>query len=325
MEINSHFAQCAFPWDDPDKARESKIFQLSGKTGKLEDANGNIFVVEPFDKQEISFLSEQPETSMADNISAIESGIENIRKGNLRKVVLSKVKKIRAHHQEVDIIKQAQGVFEKLVSMYPAAFVYLYVSPIHGIWLGATPEFLLIQKGNKFESMSLAGTQPYREGLNSQNIIWGDKEKEEQQIVTDYITDKLLPFTDGLMEIAGPYMLRAGNVAHRCSYIYFKSHSVHTEMAPILHPTPAVCGTPTPAAFEFVCATEKHKRRLYTGYIGVTAPNGDSRLYVNLRCMQRFDDHYLLYLGGGITALSDPQKEWEETELKASTMMAALE
>jgi isochorismate synthase len=325
MDSNSHFALCAFPSYKTDNTRAIKKFQAKSQEGPLEDPHGSVFDVEPFDAQETSFLSEQSETSMTEHLNAIEAAIESIRKGNFRKVVLSKVKKVFVTQQGVDIVQQAQGVFEKLVELYPTAFVYLYVSPKHGIWLGATPEFLLIKKENKYESMSLAGTQPYRQGLDSQNIIWSDKEKEEQQIVTDYITDKLLPHTDGLMEISGPYMLRAGNVAHRSSYIQIKSNSTLKELTSILHPTPAVCGTPRDAAFEFVGQTEKHRRRLYTGYIGVVEPNGDAKLYVNLRCMQRFEDYYLLYLGGGITALSDPQKEWEETELKAKTMMAVLE
>ncbi len=324
METYSHFAQCAFPVHTPDKKREIKIFHSTSIEGQLEDAEGKLFVVEPFDSLESSFLDEQQETSLAAYLNAVQTGVDGIRKGNFQKVVLSKVKKVNAL-QKGPIIDRAKLVFEKLVQLYPSAFVYLYSSPKHGIWLGATPEVLLTKKANQFRTMSLAGTQPYRDGVDLKNVIWGDKEKEEQQIVTDYITDKLLPFAEGFMEIAGPYSLRAGKVVHRCSYITLKSNSTLVELASILHPTPAVCGTPTPGAFEFVSSTEAHRRRLYTGYIGVVEPNGNASLYVNLRCMQCFEDHYLLYLGGGITALSDAEKEWEETELKAGTMTAALE
>jgi isochorismate synthase len=45
---------------------------------------------------------------------------------------------------------------------------------------------------------------------------------------------------------------------------------------------------------------------------------------VNLRCAQIFQNQIKIYVGGGITAESNPEKEWEETELKSGTVGNAL-
>jgi isochorismate synthase len=52
--------------------------------------------------------------------------------------------------------------------------------------------------------------------------------------------------------------------------------------------------------------------------------DGHSSLFVNLRCMQLAGRFAHLYVGGGITAESDPHSEWRETEMKAETMLSVL-
>ena len=47
--------------------------------------------------------------------------------------------------------------------------------------------------------------------------------------------------------------------------------------------------------------------------------------YVNLRSAQVFENEIWMYVGGGITAESQPENEWLETELKSGTIGNALE
>lgn len=47
--------------------------------------------------------------------------------------------------------------------------------------------------------------------------------------------------------------------------------------------------------------------------------------FVNLRSMELFPEAVRLYVGGGITALSDPLAEWEETVLKSRTLLDIIE
>ena len=93
-----------------------------------------------------------------------------------------------------------------------------------------------------------------------------------------------------------------------------------------MHPTPAICGTPTKKAREFIEQHEGYDREFYTGFLGVLGASGeDSSLYVNLRCMKIDHGIASIYVGGGITAASDTQAEWIETENKLHTMLQVIQ
>ena len=108
-----------------------------------------------------------------------------------------------------------------------------------------------------------------------------------------------------------------------------------------LHPTPAVCGFPKQKAKEFILQHENYNRQYYTGFLGelnlkqsrtrntnrrnvennaYAVVKTYSNFYVNLRCMQLKNETALVYVGGGITRDSDPEKEWEETVNKTKTI-----
>jgi isochorismate synthase len=93
-----------------------------------------------------------------------------------------------------------------------------------------------------------------------------------------------------------------------------------TDMLALLHPTSAVCGLPKEPATVFIRQQEGYDRSYYSGFLGPVQVDGESHIFVNLRCMQLFEDTALLYAGAGITADSEPDKEWQETKLKMDTM-----
>lgn len=153
----------------------------------------------------------------------------------------------------------------------------------------------------------------------------GTKEQEEQQIVTDYISKV---FRDkGLEPIIGErFSRRAGQVEHLCTPISLKVGSANGRLAEILsvlHPTPAVGGYPKELAMEWIRRVEPHERRYYGGYLGPMFGE-HVRLFVNLRCMEVDDSRLRLYVGGGLTDKSDPEREWKETEAKAQTLLSII-
>jgi isochorismate synthase len=102
---------------------------------------------------------------------------------------------------------------------------------------------------------------------------------------------------------------------------------VHATVLPLLlkhlHPTPAVAGLPQKIAVQYLSALEQHERRLYSGIIG-RMKEGQEQLFVNLRCAQILDNQLYAYVGGGFTADSDPEQEWQETENKSKTLLQLL-
>ena len=91
-----------------------------------------------------------------------------------------------------------------------------------------------------------------------------------------------------------------------------------------LHPTPAVCGLPKKEAFEFIQENEGYDRGFYAGYLGIDSQRRTKEYFVNLRSAEFCQNQIKIYVGGGVTAESNPQKEWEETELKSGTIGNSL-
>ena len=91
-----------------------------------------------------------------------------------------------------------------------------------------------------------------------------------------------------------------------------------------MHPTPAVGGLPSKSALEFIHKCENYDRSFYTGFLGPFKKAINLDLFVNLRCGKIKDDLLTVYAGAGITAQSDPIKEWEEICRKATTFLSVI-
>ena len=179
--------------------------------------------------------------------------------------------------------------------------------------------------------MALAGTQEYKGCLD---VIWENKEKEEQQIVTDFIIENIKPLAEHI-KISEVETVRAGNLLHLKTMVSARIKTGKLNLKEIisdLHPTPAVCGFPKLKAKQFILKHEHYNREFYAGYLGelnyekraYAVTKKCTQLYVNLRCMQIKDNKALVYVGGGITKESDSEKEWDETVSKSMVIKSIL-
>ncbi|MCH2213885.1 MAG: chorismate-binding protein [Flavobacteriales bacterium] len=210
--------------------------------------------------------------------------------------------------------------FFKLCEHYPNAFTYLLFHPEAGLWCGATPEILISGESATFQTVSLAGTQPKSQGSE---YNWKDKEIEEQELVSKHIRHILQEAqTSNILE-SPTETVEAGEVAHLKTVFSFSYTDSVDILLDRLHPTPAIAGFPVKDSVELIQRTETHHRGLYTGYLGIKTKL-ETRIYVNLRCMQMGTEDIALYVGGGITAKSDLNAEWTETRLKAKTLLNLL-
>lgn len=249
-------------------------------------------------------------------LNQVQNFIEATRK-NYQKIIFSRIETM--HLQTGDLFH----LFTTLKDLYKNAFVYLFNIPKIGCWMGASPEVFVSQKGRYFETVALAGTQRDL-GLPLNSVDWGEKEVEEQAIVERYI-EKALKAENANYQKTVPYTSRAGKLLHLKTKFRFHPPTNLYDFLQGLHPTPAVCGIPKKAAKDFIIENEKHNRSYYSGFLGPINIEEQTNLFVNLRCMQVFKDKFALYVGGGITADSNPQKEWEETEAKSQTLADVIE
>lgn len=209
--------------------------------------------------------------------------------------------------------------FRTACQRYIHSYVYLCYTPPTGVWLGSTPEIILSGERGEWNTVALAGTQSLQEGRLPQ--IWDDKNRKEQAYVASYVRSQLLSLGIHASE-NGPYPAYAGALSHLKTDFRFplKDNKSLGDLLKLLHPTPAVCGLPKEEAYQFILDNESHDRSYYSGLIGWLDPDGQTDLYVNLRCMHIEDDWLTLYAGGGLLASSELNDEWQETEKKMQTM-----
>ena len=257
------------------------------------------------DKSSASYIS-STKTHYTKAFKIIKNAIAN---GSIEKAVLSRIKKI-----EVDTA-DLYDTYITIKNKYVDAFTYLVHLPGVTTWIGASPELLLSQSGMKMHTTAVAGTQMAPADLAQ--VKWGTKEIHEHAVIEEFLADQL-----GEAEIkhviSQSYTILAGPVAHIRSDIEMHVED-RAKTIDLIHPGPALSGRPVKEAMKIIADVEADDRKYYCGYVGPLS-NNSCALYVNIRSMEVYENGYHLYVGGGITADSDLEAEWEETELKAETL-----
>lgn len=333
-------------YSKPGSATVTGIFQTNIEEYYLTDFTQQGFVFAPFEGDKYLFIPMQESDVITVTIEAngfapaepqpvainpeakldfedlVTRCVTAIKTGAFGKLVASRSE--MAQLSVTDITK----VYQNLLYAYPNAFKYMFFHPVSGLWMGATPEQLLKAQNHTIHTVALAGTQLYKEG---EEAVWENKEKEEQQFVTDFILNELKDYTNQITTTQ-PYTFRAGNIVHIKTDISaeLKEVSLLKEVLHTLHPTPAVCGLPKTEAKQFILDNEGYDREYYSGFLGelnrdfATGKPAQTDLFVNLRCMKVNGSVAQLFIGCGITKDSNPEKEFIETVNKSMTMRRVL-
>lgn len=340
----------------PNESLVHSIFQKDAELHLVDDFSETGFVFAPFDSdgKPVLLLAHEvwSETFISTKSPNLNGLVENLDQNNQHGFYVELVKNaiveiqneafkkvVLSRKLEVECSMLPLDLFEKILATYKSAFCYLWYHPKVGLWLGATPEILLRTNGLRLTTMSLAGTKPY---VNGEIPIWGVKEMEEQNMVTDYIVDAIETKVDDL-NLSETKAVRAGNLWHLRTEVSgtLKKNGL-SEVIRVLHPTPAVCGVPLLQTKTFLLENENYEREFYTGFLGELNRPGKhfglndgtkqtaalekkfTELFVNLRCLQLVNDTAQIYVGGGVTHDSIAEKEWQETVSKSKTMLSVL-
>ncbi|ANF51800.1 hypothetical protein A0O34_15365 [Chryseobacterium glaciei] len=314
-----------FPFDE-------KLYSTDEKAGKnsinfhsfdgLRQINfdGNIIEIdqEKFNQENITnnSLPEDKSNFIAETkdeyLQKLKEVIQVINENDLPKLVLSR-RKIFKDFNQIDLKES----FNNLCKTYPNAFRYIFNNG-ENAWIGAFSEVLgkFNKTTHEFETMSLAGTLPVSEE-------WSEKEIEEQKPVSSYIQNILTHYSEEI-EISKTHDHISGNIKHLRTDFKAKIKPEDLDrLIQELHPTPAVCGIPKDFCKENIQKIEKFPREFYAGYIKIETED-TVQFFVNLRCAKLYQNAVHLFVGGGITAQSNPEKEWIETELKSEAVLKNL-
>lgn len=250
--------------------------------------------------------------------------------GGLRKIVLARTLRALAE-RDIDLA----AVLSRLAAD-PAATAYLVELPASGArrrhLVGATPELLLGKRGARITSHPLAGSarrqaDPAADAETARALHASAKDRREHAFVVEYILDTLAPLCTRLGAPAGAEIVSTQTMWHLGTRIEGDLKTAETPsavLAALLHPTPAVGGTPTARAAGLIAELEANPRGFYSGAVGWCEARGDGAWYVALRCADVSGREACLYAGAGIVAGSEPQSEAEETQAKFAALLRAL-
>ena len=254
----------------------------------------------------------------------VTQAIKEIESTNLEKVVLARDLRINSH-RPID----ARKLLRNLSTEYPSTWIFA----IDGL-VGATPELLLRLSRGMVTSRVLAGTisktgNDEKDLALAASLARSSKDLEEHEYAVRSVADALEPFCTSTNVPESPFVLHLANVMHLATdvtgaLIESKKSIDAFTILERLHPSAAVCGTPTNIAADVIKRIEGMSRGRYAGPVGWLDARGDGELGIALRCGQITQNEIQIYAGCGIVAGSNPEKELTESSAKFAPMRTAL-
>lgn len=198
--------------------------------------------------------------------------------------------------------------------------------PGGGALVAATPERLVKLDGSRVSCDALAGSIARRQDHDDATLLASAKDRNEHDIVVRAIASALRDLGGDVEMPAEPGIRTLRHVLHLHTPIAatLRTERHVLELAAALHPTPAVGGTPTKVATDWIASREVVPRGWYASPVGWFDLDGNGELAVAIRSGLLAGARAHLWAGAGIVAGSDPDRELAETDLKLRAMLGAL-
>lgn len=266
---------------------------------------------------------------------AVLEATTRISRGELSKIVLARSEVMTAIH-DIDV----HALLRQLVCSNAGAYTFAIdvgeddhpAGAGRRTLIGASPELLVSRRGLNVLANPLAGSVPRRadpaeDQAAGQALLRSDKDRREHAFVRDAVAEALMQFCSKVHMTPEPALLRTDRMWHLSTEIRGRLRSSVTcvmELAMALHPTPAICGTPTETALRAILEIEGIERDYFAGMLGWINSVGDGEWIVTLRCADIQNRHIRLFAGAGIVEGSDPDAELAETSAKMLTVLSAM-
>ncbi|WP_049936179.1 isochorismate synthase [Haloplanus natans] len=261
---------------------------------------------------------------------SVEAAVSRIHAGDLRKVVLAQALAVTLDHP-----LSVPDVLARLGETYPDCYRFLVEptagSPDRPAFFGATPERLVTRHGRTVTTDALAGTTgrgdtPAEDDWLAEELLGDEKNCHEHELVAETIREQLAPFASSIS--AGQRRVRRlATVQHLFTPITatLDSDTHVLDLVEALHPTPAVGGLPPERALATIRETEPFDRGWYAAPVGWIDAAGNGTFAVAIRSALARGGETTLFAGVGVVADSDPDREWDEVQLKYRPILDELE
>lgn len=271
-------------------------------------ASADSCVVEP------ALVRQSDGNGEADWIRAVRAGLERIRAGAMRKIVLARTRRYSASGA-LDPV----AVLSRLAARESRGFRFMIEAGAGHAFLGVTPERLFSRSGRIARSEAVAGTRPrgvdgVADRLLGESLLASAKDRREHELVVERVREALAGCATSLRVDGEPRLLRLAYVQHLATRVQaeLRAGIGDRELVRALHPTPAVAGAPVAEAIEALREFEPFDRGLYAGPVGVVSRDG-AEIAVAIRSARIDGDQLTAFAGAGIVEGSDPAEEWRET------------
>ena len=323
------FASFAFAEDEPSVLTipEIVVAQKNGKSWITWIGNGQPeLVTEIIAQVGLNLTWSQGALSDEEWRSAVNASVTKIKEGELEKVVLAR--DLIAH---ADKEINPAALIQSLETEYPSTWLFLVDNLI-----GATPELLVRLSKSLVTSRVLAGTirrtgDEERDFALAGSLAKSSKDLEEHEYAVRSVAEALEPFASSTNVPDAPFVLHLPNVMHLATDVTGVINDSASKvdifkLIAALHPSAAVCGTPTDVARDLITELESMNRARYAGPVGWIDAHGDGEMGIALRCGQIADDRrsIRLFAGCGIVAGSSAEQELAESQAKLLPMRSAL-
>jgi isochorismate synthase len=247
---------------------------------------------------------------------------DHIRAGDAEKIVLARTLVVRG-----DAPFDRGALLRRLLTEEPDAYTFAVRR-----FVGASPELLVSRFGDVVAANPLGGTARRSDDKDedaeiARTLLASEKDLREHALAADAVVADLSPVCSTL-DVNGPGTRATATLWHLSTELsgrLAEPAPSALELAALLHPMPAVCGTPTATALELIDRLETFDRKLYGGLVGWMDADGDGEWALALRCAELDGETATLFAGAGIVADSDPAAELAETDAKFGSMLRALE
>ena len=259
-------------------------------------------------------------------VHMVEKALEAIENQKVKKVVVSRKVELRVS-PELDFAT----LIRQLENDYPDCYTFVFHSR-ESFFFGATPERLARFSNEQVYTDALAGSAPRGKTKEEdiaigQKLLSDPKNLAEQKFVLDHIVNSLMDYVDEISIQEEPELMKLANIQHLHSKIVatLKHSSSMLSIVEQLHPTPAVCGHPRDSALELIRRLEGYPRGMYSGIIGWFNFNGDGEFAVAIRSALAKKNRVIAFAGCGIVKGSQPESEFNETNLKLKPILSLFE
>lgn len=279
-----------------------------------------------------------PEIGAKAGVAETEVGVEGwfresvtaataaIAEGRYEKIVIARAKDLLAGAPF-----DPPEVLTGLRARFPDCHAFSVGNGAGAAFIGASPETLVRVRGGCLETEALAGSAPrgrtaQDDAAHAAGLLKSEKDLREHALVLDSIRRRLARCGISIDEPGKARVRQLSNVQHLQTPVSAKV-AEGTDLLRVvgeLHPTPAVGGTPRGAAVADIAKIEPFDRGLYAGPIGWIDHRGEGEFFVAIRSALVEGPKARLFAGAGIVRGSDPDREFEETDLKFAALREAL-